>query len=184
VVWFTGLPSSGKTSLAEAVRQRLLVQGFACCLLDGDAVRGAVQPRFGYTPEERDDFYATLGGLSALLAKQGLVVLTAATAPEKKHREQGRSEGAGFVEVYVDTPPAECERRDAKGLYAKARKGLIRDFPGIGAAYERPEAPDVTAAGGRNDAAVAAVCFAIGEAREWASPASEATRAPAPQPPP
>jgi adenylylsulfate kinase len=164
LVWITGLPSSGKTSLAEAVKQRLTIQGVACCVLDGDAVRGAMQPPFGYTAAERENFYATLGRLGALLAKQGLVVLAAATAPSKQHRAVGRQAAPAFVEVYVDTPLTECERRDRKGLYARARKGEIADFPGIGTRYELPETPDVTARGGTNDEAVAAVCFAIANA--------------------
>jgi adenylylsulfate kinase len=164
LVWFTGLPSSGKTALAESVKQRLTIQGVPCCVLDSDAVRNAMQPPFGYTARERDNFYATLAKLGALLANEGLVVLTAATAPAKKHRAFGREAARAFVEVYVDTPLEECERRDRKGLYAKARKGEIADFPGVGAEYEKPDAPDVTARGGTNDEAVAAVCYAIANA--------------------
>ena len=166
VAWFTGLPSSGKSTLAEAVRQRLTTQGVSCCVLDGDAVRGALHPERGYTEKDRDDFYATLAGLAALLARQGLVAMVAATAPLRKHRDHGRTGGLPFVEVFVDTPPADCERRDTKGLYRKARSGEIKDFPGVSAEYQRPANPDVTAQGGVSDAAVAAVCFAINNARE------------------
>jgi adenylyl-sulfate kinase len=166
VTWFTGLPSSGKSALAEAVRQRLTVQGVPCCVLDGDAVRGALRPERGYTGKDRDDFYATLGGVAALLARQRLVVLVSATAPLEKHRGRGGTDGVPYVEVFVDTPPAECERRDAKGLYRKARRGEIKDFPGVSSEYQRPTNPDVTAQGGVSDAALAAVCFAINSARQ------------------
>ncbi|MEZ5396616.1 MAG: adenylyl-sulfate kinase [Bryobacterales bacterium] len=165
MVWFTGLPSSGKTALAQAVRQRLTVQGAPCCLLDSDAVRAELHPPLGYSGEDRASFYQTLGGLAALLAEQGLVVLTAATAPLRAHRDAARRDGVGFLEVFVDTPVEECERRDSKGLYAKARKGEIKDFPGVSAPYEKPKAPDVTAPGGSTEGAVAQVCYAVGQAR-------------------
>ena len=166
VVWFTGLPSSGKTSLAEAVRQRLTIQGAPCCTLDGDVVRGLIRPPIGYAGKDRDNFYQTLGGLAVLLARQGMIALVSATAPLARHRAYGRSDGAAFVEVYVETAPAECERRDDKGLYQKARNGEIKDFPGVSAEYEKPAAPDVVAPGGVSDGAVAAVCFAVANARE------------------
>ena len=165
VVWFTGLPSSGKTALAQAVRQRLTVQGVPCCLLDGDAVRAELHPSLGYSDEDRTAFYETLGGLAALLASQGLVVLTAATAPLQSHRESGKRDGLGFLEVFVDTPVEECERRDSKGLYAQARKGEIENFPGVNASYERPKSPAVTAPGGSSEGAVAQVCYAVVQAR-------------------
>jgi adenylylsulfate kinase len=166
VVWFTGLPSSGKTSLAKAVGERIRAEGTTCCLLDSDVIREALRPDLGYEQKDRDELYDMLGGLSALLAGQGLIVLTAATAPLRKNRERARREAPAFVEVYVSTPLAECERRDAKGLYARARKGEIRDFPGISAAYEEPTAPDVVAPGGLSDEAAAAVRLAIAEVTE------------------
>ena len=161
VVWFTGLPASGKTALAEAVKQRLRIQGTPCCILDGDTVRGALRPPMGYDPKDRENFYSTLGGIAAILAQEGLVVLVSATAPMQRHRDYGRRAAPAFVEVYVDTPLAECEKRDPKGLYKKARKGDLQFFPGVGAKYEAPAAPDVVARGGVGDEAIAAVTYAI-----------------------
>lgn len=161
VVWFTGLPASGKTALAEAVKQRLTIQGTPCCILDGDKVRGALRPPMGYEPKDRENFYSTLGGLAAILAQEGLVVLVSATAPMQRHRDHGRRAAPAFVEVFVDTPLAECEKRDPKGLYKKARKGDLRFFPGVGAKYEPPANPDVLARNGVGDEAIAAVGYAI-----------------------
>ncbi len=154
VVWITGLPSSGKSTLAANLRERLEEAKRPSALLDGDAVRNALVPRPGYAPAERDAFYATLGRLASLLAAQGLVAVVAATAPRRAHREEARRAAPRFVEVYVDVPAEECARRDAKGLWAKARAGDAPDLPGAGAPYEAPEAPDVTARGGEDAAAV------------------------------
>jgi len=115
----------------------------------------------GYEPKDRENFYATLGGLAAILAQEGLVTLVSATAPMQRHRDHGRRAAPAFVEVFVDTPLAECERRDPKGLYKKARKGEVRFFPGVGAKYESPANPDVVARNGVSDEAVAAVGYAI-----------------------
>ena len=166
VAWFTGLPAAGKTALAEAVKQRLTIQGTACCILDGDTVRGALRPPMGYDPKDRENFYSTLGGIAAILAQEGLVVLVSATAPMQRHRDYGRRAAPAFVEVFVDTPLAECENRDPDGLYKKARKGDLRFFPGVGAKYEPPKAPDVVARNGVSDEAVAAVGYAIATSSE------------------
>jgi adenylylsulfate kinase len=157
VVWFTGLPSSGKSTLAEAVRRRLLEAGRAVVRLDGDEVRRALVPAPGYWPAERDAFYETLARLAALLAGQGVTVLVAATAHRRAHRARARELAPRFVEVHVATPAAACEARDAKGLWAAARAGRAPLLPGVGIEYEPPEGPDVVAAGGMDAAAVEAV---------------------------
>jgi adenylylsulfate kinase len=157
VAWFTGLPSSGKTTLAHRVREALP----SAVLLDGDELREVLGAR-GYAPGDRDEVYATIGRLAALLAAQGHVVLVAATAPRRAHRDQARAIAPRFVEVYVETPREDCEQRDDKGLYAKARAGDAPQLPGVGAPYEAPLAPEVVAAGGLDDAALAAVIAAIG----------------------
>jgi len=149
VVWFTGLPASGKSTLAERVRER--VGGI---LLDSDAMREVLEAD-NYT--DRDSFYHRLGALAALLARQGHIVLVAATAPRRKHRDDARVLAPRFVEVYVTTPLVECERRDPKHLYASARAGHAPLFPGIGVPYEPPPAPELTATGGKDDAAVVAI---------------------------
>jgi len=149
VVWFTGLPASGKSTLAERVRER--VGGI---LLDSDAMREVLEAD-NYT--DRDSFYHRLAALAALLARQGHIVLVAATAPRRKHRDDARVLAPRFVEVYVTTPLVECERRDPKHLYASARAGHAPLFPGIGVPYEPPPAPELTATGGKDDAAVVAI---------------------------
>ena len=151
VVWFTGPPSSGKSTLAVRVAAEL----DRPVLLDGDVVRGALRPPLGFTEEERDAFYETLSRLAALLAQQGFVVLVAATAHRRFFRQRARALAPRFVEVFVDTPLEACMRRDAKGLYARAVSGL----PGGDVTYERPVAPDVVVA---PDDGLEAVLTAIG----------------------
>jgi adenylylsulfate kinase-like enzyme len=106
--------------------------------LDGDEVRECLHPALGFDPESRANFYETLGSLAALLSRQGLTVLVAATAHRRSDRETARRLANRFLEVFVDTPLDECVRRDAKGLYKKARNGEITGFPGIHEDYEPP----------------------------------------------
>jgi len=157
VVWITGLPSSGKSTIAALLDRRLRETGRPACLLDGDEVRAALVPAPGYTPEARDAFYATLARLAALLASQGLVVLVPATAHRAAYREEARRLAPAFVEVHVAVDADECRRRDAKGLYAAARAGEAAGLPGADVAYEPPAAADVVARGGQDEGAVAAV---------------------------
>lgn len=157
VLWLTGLPSSGKSTLAEEVRQRLRDEAVPCCLLDGDEVRASLVPRPGYDDAARDDFYATLARLAALLARQGLVVLVPATAHLRHFRQRARELAPRYLEVHVTTDPQTCAERDAKGLYAKSAAGELAEVPGAGVDYESPIAPDVVADGGRDDEAVARI---------------------------
>lgn len=161
VVWFTGLPSSGKSTLARSVAGALAGLGPRPCMLDGDEVRDALTPPPGYDPGARDDFYTTLGKLAALLARQGHVVLVAATAHRRAHRAGARAAAPRFLEVHVATPLAECERRDGKGLYARARRGELVSVPGIGEPYEAPEAPAIAAPHGDDPEAAAQVVAAV-----------------------
>ena len=154
VVWLTGLPASGKSTLAARVRGALHADGRACCVLDGDEVREALSPTPGYGDEARDAFYRTLGQLAALLARQGLVVVVAATAHLQRYRDAARSAAPRFVEVHVATSLAECEARDDKGLYAGARRGGVASLPGMQVTYEVPDRADVVANGGNDEAAV------------------------------
>jgi adenylylsulfate kinase len=152
VVWFTGLPASGKSTLARHVHARLLAERVSSAVLDSDALRPILHAD-GYTAVERDDFYRRLAALAALLATQGLVVLVPATAPRRVHRALARELAPRFVEVWVRTPLAECEARDPKGLYARARREATT-LPGVGASYEPPIAADVIADDGHDDAAL------------------------------
>lgn len=143
VVWLTGLPASGKSTLAATLRRRLDELGVASVLLDSDEVRAALHPTPGYDEAGRRDFYDTLGDLAALLEGQGLVVIVAATAHLRELRAHARARARRFVEVYVQCSPEVCSARDPKGLYAAARSGEVRELPGMGVAYEAPEPPDL-----------------------------------------
>jgi adenylylsulfate kinase len=157
VVWMTGLPASGKSTLARRLEARLRRAGTACLRLDGDEVRAALVPPPGFDEAGRAAFYATLGRLAALAARQGAVAIVAATAHRRAFRDAARALAPRFVEVLVDTPPEVCAARDPKGLWARARAGGAPDLPGAGPAYERPAAPDVVAAGGEDPAAIEAI---------------------------
>lgn len=148
-MWFTGLPSSGKSTLAARVHAQV-----GGVLLDGDVFRDILGAH-AYAIADRDEVYRKLALLAALLARQGNIVLVAATAPRRAHREGARALAPRFIEVYVTTSLAECERRDPKGLYARARAGEVPMLPGVGTTYEAPRSPEVIASGGHDDAAVA-----------------------------
>jgi adenylylsulfate kinase len=141
VVWLTGLPASGKSTLAHALAGRLREADREPLLLDGDDVRDALVPRPGYDDFARESFYRTLAGLAGLAARQGLIVVVAATAHRRAWRDAARATAPRFVEVHVATPLDECRRRDPKGLYGSgdARRAL----PGVGLPYEPPEHPEV-----------------------------------------
>ncbi len=162
VVWITGLPSSGKSTLAARVEARLRARGIACLRLDGDEVRGALVPAPGYDEAGRAAFYATLARLAALVARQGTVAVVAATAHRRAFREAARALAPRFLEVLVDAPPEVCAARDPKDLWARARAGGAPDLPGAGPGYERPERPDVVAAGGEDERAVEEIVARLG----------------------
>lgn len=154
VVWFTGLPQSGKSTLAARLRDQLAPG--TCAMLDGDEVRAALGIT-GHGEVERDAFYRMLGALAGLLARQGLVVLVPATAPRRAHREAARAVAPRFAEVWVRTTLADAEARDTKDLYARARAGALPALPGVGVPYEAPGSPEVIAEGGHDEAALAAL---------------------------
>lgn len=158
VVWLTGLPASGKSTLATAVAVALRAAGREPVILDGDALR-PVLGAAGYDDEGRDRFYRALGALAVTLAGQGLIVLVPATAHRRAWRDLARAAAPRFVEVLVDTPLAECRRRDPRGLYAAAGPGST--LPGVGVAYEPPTAPEVVIAPD-DEAAVERVLAALG----------------------
>jgi len=164
VAWITGLPSSGKSTLGRALAARLRRAGLPTALLDGDAARAALGRPAGRGEAERDAFYEALARLAALLARQGLAVVVAATAPRRAHRARARRLAPAFVEVHVATPAETCAARDPKRLWAASRAGRLGGLPGAGAAYQPPRRPTVTAWGGRDAAALVAAGRRIAEA--------------------
>jgi adenylylsulfate kinase len=161
VIWLTGRPAAGKSTLASAVRARLAELGRAACVLDSDLVRDALVPAPGYDDEGRLAFYTTLGRLAAYLAGQGLIVLVPATAHRRAFREYARAIAPAFVEVYVGASGEACAQRDVKGLYARARAGELAGLPGLDTAYEEPIAPDVVATGGHDRDAAERIVAAV-----------------------
>lgn len=162
VVWFTGLPASGKSTLAQQVRQRLQGQHVTACLLDSDTVRSLLAPTLGYSDDARAAFYRALANLAAELARQGLVVLVAATAHRREYRELARLVAPAFLEVWVTTNLDDCRARDPKGLYA-ASVGSRGSLPGADVHYETPERADVLAGGGSDSAAQDRIVSLIAE---------------------
>jgi len=144
-LWLTGLSASGKSSIAYAVEERLIAAGHACVVLDGDNMRHGLNRDLGFSPEDRSENIRRVAEVARLMNEAGLIVITSFISPYAADRTQAR-EIIGedrFLETFVDAPLEECERRDPKGLYAKARAGLIPDFTGISAPYEAPIAPDI-----------------------------------------
>lgn len=142
VIWFTGLSGAGKSTISEEVYQRLKNKGLKAEHLDGDIVR-SIFPATGFSKEERNRHVKRVGFLASMLEKNGVFVVASFISPYKESRDFVRNLCANFQEVFVSTPLEECERRDAKGLYAKARKGEITQFTGIDDPYEEPQNPEI-----------------------------------------
>ncbi len=145
LLWFTGLSGSGKSTIANEVEKALHQKGIHTYTLDGDNVRKGLNTNLTFSPEDRTENIRRIAEVANLMIDAGLVVLAAFVSPYKKDREMIKKtvKDVNFVEIFIDTSLEECERRDTKGLYAKARKGLIKDFTGINAPYEAPENPEV-----------------------------------------
>jgi len=144
-LWFTGLSASGKSTLAYAVERALINEGRACYVLDGDNVRHGLNKNLGFSVTDRAENIRRIAEVAKLMNDAGLIVLSAFISPFRADREMAK-EIVGmqnFVEIYVSTPLDVCETRDPKGLYAKARSGLIKDFTGISANYEVPTKADL-----------------------------------------
>ncbi|NNM68149.1 MAG: adenylyl-sulfate kinase [Spirochaetales bacterium] len=145
VVWLTGLSGSGKSTLADLVERSLYNQGYKTMLLDGDNLRHGLNKDLGFTERDRVENIRRSAEAAKLLTDAGLVVLVCLISPYREDRKMARVlfEQGEFVEVWVDTPLEECERRDPKGLYKKARAGLLPNFTGINSPYEKPEEPEI-----------------------------------------
>ncbi|MFC0272551.1 adenylyl-sulfate kinase [Metabacillus herbersteinensis] len=145
VLWFTGLSSAGKSTLANAVEKRLYEQGLRTYLLDGDNIRHGINQDLGFSPGDRKENIRRIGELSKLFVDAGMIVITAFISPFRQDRNLARSvlEEKEFIEVYIKCSLDECEKRDPKGLYKKAKAGEIPEFTGISAPYEEPESPEI-----------------------------------------
>ena len=145
MIWLTGLSGSGKSTIANALEKALFIKGIHTYLLDGDNVRKGLNNNLSFTPEDRSENIRRIAEMANLMIDAGLVVLASFVSPYREDRENvKRIVGyENFVEVFVNTPIEECERRDVKGLYEKARAGEIKNFTGVNAPYEPPMAPDV-----------------------------------------
>lgn len=145
LIWFTGLSGSGKSTIANALEKALLEKGFHTYILDGDNVRGGLNNNLTFSPEDRTENIRRIAEVAQLMVDAGLVVLSAFVSPYRKDRENVKNivGKENFVEIFVNTPIEECEKRDVKGLYAKARAGEINDFTGVNAPYETPQNPDI-----------------------------------------
>jgi adenylyl-sulfate kinase len=146
-IWFTGLSGAGKSTIANQLVDALRSAGKRVELLDGDEVRTNLSSGLGFSKADRDANIRRIGFVAKLLSRNGVVAITAAISPYREIRDEIRNqivEYADFIEVFVDCPLEECERRDVKGLYKKARSGEIKQFTGISDPYEPPLRPDVT----------------------------------------
>jgi len=143
VLWFTGLSGSGKSTIAGRVHQELVRRGVDVEYIDGDALR-EVFPNTGFTRADREEHLRRTGYMASRLAAHGVTVVASLVSPYRDSREFVRKLCPDFLEIYVATPLEECERRDVKGLYARARRGQIQNFTGIDDPYEPPESPELT----------------------------------------
>ncbi len=143
VIWFTGIPASGKSTLAAAVQERLEAMGLPVENLDADEVRTNLSPNLGYTEEARNENTKRLAWFAEKLAGYGANVMIAAVAPKRAYRDRGREWCEKFVEVWVDCPLEVCQERDPKGLYARAARGEVSDIAGMHQPYEAPASPEV-----------------------------------------
>ncbi|RWR15267.1 adenylyl-sulfate kinase [Siminovitchia fortis] len=146
VLWFTGLSGSGKSTLSALLEKELFQSGAHTYRLDGDNIRHGLNKNLGFSPEDRTENIRRIGEVSKLMVDAGIITLSAFISPYRKDRDQVRSilEENEFIEVYVKCSLEECEKRDPKGLYKKARAGKIKGFTGIDAPYEEPEDPEIT----------------------------------------
>ncbi len=145
LVWFTGLSASGKSTIAHYVERELYKRGIRTYVLDGDNVRHGINSNLGFSREDRRENLRRIAEISKLLVDAGMIVLAAFISPYHEDRAyiRKRFEGDNFLEIYVKCSLKECEKRDPKGQYRKARAGIIKEYTGISAPYEEPENPDL-----------------------------------------
>jgi adenylylsulfate kinase len=146
VLWFTGLSGAGKSTLAHAVERALHEHACKSYVLDGDNVRHGLSADLGFSPEDREENIRRVGEMAKLFNEAGVITLTAFISPYRADRARVSAlvGPENFIEIYCHCPLEVCEQRDVKGLYAKARQGLIKDFTGISSPYEAPERPELS----------------------------------------
>jgi adenylylsulfate kinase len=146
ILWFTGLSGAGKSTLSVMVEKELFARGCHTYILDGDNVRHGLNRDLGFSPEDREENIRRIGEVAKLMMDAGMISLTAFISPYRSDRQRCRQivPPGSFIEIYCRCALQECERRDPKGLYKKARRGEIREFTGISAPYEEPESPEIT----------------------------------------
>lgn len=144
-LWFTGLSGSGKSTVAIALEKKLSSEGILCRIIDGDNVRCGLNAGLGFSPQDRKENIRRIAEVCKLFTQTGIVTLATFISPTREIRGMARDiiGEEDFMEVFIATPLEECEKRDVKGLYAKARKGEIKEFTGISSPFEEPEDPDV-----------------------------------------
>lgn len=145
VLWFTGLSGSGKSTIARGLEEELNVKGFFSVVLDGDNVRTGINNNLGFSNEDRKENIRRIAEVAKLFLQNGVIVICCFVSPTEEIRSLARTiiGEKDFVEIFINTPIEECEKRDVKGLYAKARKGEINDFTGVNAPFEIPAKPDL-----------------------------------------
>lgn len=143
MIWFTGLSGSGKSTIAIALERELQKRGLLCRILDGDNIRSGINNNLGFSTEDRIENIRRIAEIGKLFVDTGIITIAAFISPNNDIREMAANiiGKENFMEIYVSTPIEECERRDVKGLYAKARKGEIKNFTGISAPFEAPQHP-------------------------------------------
>ncbi len=146
MIWFTGLSGSGKSTIALGVEHELYKRGVLCMILDGDNIRAGINNNLGFSVEDRKENIRRIAEIGKLFVETGIVTLACFVSPTNEIRTMARNiiGEDDFKEVYISTPIEECERRDIKGLYARARKGEIKDFTGINSPFEAPENPTLS----------------------------------------
>ena len=150
-VWITGLPASGKSTITASLSAQLSARGMEVAVLESDELRKIFTPHPRYDPEERDMFYRQMVYVGVLLTQHGVPVIFDATANRRLYRDWARQQIPKFVEVYIQCPLATCTARDPKGIYRRAREGEAQTVPGLQAAYEPPEKPEVVLHGDREE---------------------------------
>ncbi|MBU2265723.1 MAG: adenylyl-sulfate kinase, partial [Candidatus Omnitrophica bacterium] len=144
VIWFTGLPSSGKSTIAVELQAMLFERDCQVYVLDGDNIRHGLNSNLGFSPQDREENIRRIGEVAKLFSDAGFLVITAFISPYRKDRDQVRKilSKSDFIEVFIKAGLSICEQRDPKGFYQKARSGVIKEFTGISAPYEEPQSPE------------------------------------------